>query len=84
MIAVDKENSQEEMLLPLKDVFIASKIAGALATIDVSLDYVNPLQEKALEAVYEFPLDKNMLMGKLKAEIDGREVEAQVRDKEKA
>ena len=68
--------SSEKRVLPLKEVFISAKAAGAMATIDVSLDYLNPYESSALEATYEFPLEKTMLVAKLEAEIDGRKVEA--------
>ena len=52
--------------------------------MDLNLAYLNPSKECALEANYEFPLDKTMLMAKLVADINGRTIEAQVRDKAKA
>ena len=65
----------QDRLLPLKEVFISAKAAGAMATIDVCLDYLNPYENSALEATYEFPLKKSMLVANLEAEIDGRTVE---------
>ena len=37
-----------------------------------------------MEATYEFPLEKNTLLAKLTAELNGNKIEAQIRDKEKA
>ena len=57
---------------------------GAFATVDLDLIYLNPSHDTTLEACYEFPLEKTTLLAKLTAEIDGKTIEAEVRDKEKA
>lgn len=57
-------------------------IDGAFATCDLDLTYLNPSSDCALEATYEFPLEKNTLLAKLTAELNGKTIEAQVRDKE--
>lgn len=59
-------------------------IEGAFATCDLDLVYSNPSSDCALEATYEFHLEKNTLLAKLTAELNGQTVEAQVRDKVKA
>ena len=77
-------NGGEDSLLPLQKVAIDAKVDGAFATINLDLTYLNPSQESALEATYEFPLDEKTLLAKLTAELNGMTVEAIVRDKEKA
>ena len=67
-------------LLPLKDVFVSAKASGAFAIVDVNLTYINPSQSSAIEATYEFPLEKHMIVGKLEAEIDGSKIEALVKE----
>ena len=90
MMAVPVQNEAgnawngEAKLLPLKDVFISAKASGAFATVDVNLTYSNPSPSSAIEATYEFPLEKHMIVGKLEAEIDGKKIEAVVKDKENA
>ena len=73
-----------ECLLPLQKVDIDVIIEGSFATCDLDLVYSNPSPDCALEATYEFHLEKNTLLAKLTAELNGHTVEAQVRDKEKA
>ena len=68
----------------MQKVGIDANIQGAFATVDLDLIYFNPSPDTTLEACYEFPLEKNTLMAKLIAEINGKTIEAEVRDKEKA
>ena len=51
-------------------------IEGAFATCDLDLVYSNPSSDCALEATYEFHLEKNTLLAKLTAELNGQTVEA--------
>ena len=74
----------KEGLLPLQEVTINAKIEAGFATVDLELVYINPSTDCALEATYEFPLDKTILLSKLVAELNGQTVEAQVRSKEVA
>ena len=67
---------QTERILPLQKVGIDVNIQGAFATVDLELIYLNPSTDTTLEACYEFPLEKNTLMAKLIAEIDGKTIEA--------
>lgn len=60
------------------------KLAGGFATVDLDLSYINPSTDCALEATYEFPLEKSTLLAKLEAELDGKKIEAQVRKTEAA
>ena len=45
---------------------------------------MNTLPDVTLETSYEFPLDQKTLLSELTAELNGKTIEAQVRDKEKA
>ena len=54
---VKGKGGAEDSLLPLQKVAIDAKVDGAFATIDLDLTYLNPSQESALEATYEFPLE---------------------------
>ena len=61
-----------------------AQISGAYATVNIELRYVNPSEEHTLEATYEFPLEKQTILSKLTAMLDGRTVDAKVRSKEEA
>ena len=63
---------------------IKCNISGALATLDVELHYTNPSDENPVEANYEFPLDKSVIISELAATIDGNTIEAKVKSKEDA
>ena len=71
-------------LLPLKSVDIQGKLSGMFATIDINLVYVNPSEEHALEATYQFPLKPKTCLASLEAELNGKTIVAKVQEKEKA
>ena len=76
------ENSADsECLLPLTKVDIDVMIEAGFATCDLDLTYQNPSSDCSLEATYEYLLEKNTLLAELKAELNGKIVEAQVREK---
>lgn len=52
--------------------------------MDIELGYENPSTEFPLEATYEFPLEKNTVLSKFQAMIDGKTIVAKVQDKEEA
>ena len=74
--SLDSSTNQQDSLLPLQRVAIEVKIAGPFATVDLDLTYLNPSADCALEATYEFPLEKSTLLAKLVAELDGKTIEA--------
>ena len=86
MVVKPDENNRDKPdgVLPLQKIGIDAKIEGAFATVDLDLIYLNPSPDTTLEACYEFPLEKSTLLSKLTAEIGGKTIETEVRDKEKA
>ena len=82
--SLDTSTNPQDSLLPLQKVAIDVKVAGPFATVDLDLTYLNPSTDCALEATYEFPLEKSTLLAKLVAELDGKTIEAQVREKQEA
>ena len=52
--------------------------------MDIELGYENPSTESPLEATYEFPLQKNTVLSKFYAIIDGKTIVTKVQDKEEA
>lgn len=83
MIVKGDERS-DNALLPLKSVDIRGKLSGMFATIDINLVYVNPSEEHALEATYQFPLKPKTCLASLEAELNGNTIVAKVQEKEKA
>ena len=81
--SLDSANRQDS-LLPLQKVAIDVLIAGPFATVDLDLTYLNPSADCALEATYEFPLEKGTLLAKLVAKLDDKTIEAQVQEKQQA
>ena len=55
----------------MQAVTINVKIEAGFATVDLDLVYINPSTDCALEATYEFPLEKTTLLSKLFAELNG-------------
>eukprot|EP00354_Favella_ehrenbergii_P008209 CAMPEP_0170464244 /NCGR_PEP_ID=MMETSP0123-20130129/9047_1 /TAXON_ID=182087 /ORGANISM="Favella ehrenbergii, Strain Fehren 1" /LENGTH=70 /DNA_ID=CAMNT_0010729865 /DNA_START=319 /DNA_END=531 /DNA_ORIENTATION=+ len=51
---------------------------------DIELTYVNPSETETFECSYEFPLEKSTVLAKLVASLDGRTVEAKVKEEEEA
>ena len=68
----------------MKKVDISCELRGPQAAINVELTYVNPSKKNPVECTYIFPLDKGTLLSKFEASIDGREIETQIMEKEKA
>jgi hypothetical protein len=73
-----------QALLPLKRVELTGIMNGAIAHIDVQMDYVNASNESAMECTFEFPLSDKSIVHKLVAVIGDKVVEATIREKEEA
>ena len=71
-------------MLPLKSVKVSGCLEGPLAIVDIELCYVNEDAESAIECAYEFPLDKDTVVSRLSAKIGDKEVEAKIKEKERA
>ena len=82
--AIAADAAEQERLLPLKKVAIKSHIWGGVATTDIELTYINPSEEETFECSYEFPLEKTTVLAKLIATLDGRTIEAKVKEVEEA
>ena len=77
-------DTENDYLLPLKKVAIKTHIFAGMAMSEIELTYVNPSQHETFECTYEFPLEKNTVLSKLVAALDGRFVEAKIQAKEEA
>ena len=59
-------------------------LEGPLAMVDISMTYINEDKHNPIECSYEFPCDKNVVVGHFSANIGGREVTAKIKEKEEA
>ena len=70
--------------MPIKNITIKGKLRGGLAILDVDLTYVNKYKKHPIECTYEFPTDKDTIIGKIVAKIGDREIVTKVKEKEVA
>ena len=82
--STSEQIEDEDYLLPLKEVSIQGSLEGPLATLNIDMTYVNESQDDAIECTYEFPMDKDTVLGSLVANIDDKEIVAKVKGKEQA
>ena len=54
------------------------------ATLYVKLTYVNVGDDSPIECTFEFPLEKQIVISKLIAQIDDKVIEARIKAKEEA
>ena len=69
--------------VPLAGVEVQGDIIGRGAKVKISQRFRNT-EKKSIEAVYKFPLPENATVCGFRAHIDGRIVEGQIEEKEKA
>ena len=70
--------------MPLKSVKVGGLLEGPLAIVDIELTYINEDTESPIECSYEFPIDQDTVMSRLVAKIGDKEVEAKIKEKERA
>ena len=59
-------------------------LEGPLAIVDIELTYINEDTESPIECSYEFLLDSDTVMSQLIMKIGDKEVEAKIKEKERA
>ena len=69
--------------IPLMGVSVKGDILGRGARVKIAQRFRNR-EEKAIEAVYKFPLPENAAICGFRALIDGRKIEGSVEEREKA
>ena len=70
--------------MPLKSVKVGGCLEGPLAIVDIELTYINEDTESPIECSYEFPIDPDTVMSQLIAKIGDKEIEAKIKEKERA
>uniref|UniRef100_A0A8C9TK71 von Willebrand factor A domain-containing protein 5A-like n=1 Tax=Scleropages formosus TaxID=113540 RepID=A0A8C9TK71_SCLFO len=69
--------------VPLKSVSVEVGVQGHVASVNSTLQYENQ-ESNPVEAIFIFPMDSNAAVYRFLARIGDVEIEAQVREKEKA
>ena len=69
--------------VPLRNVNLNIKVVDFIAEVAVEQEYVNR-ENKPIEVVYSFPVEESAAVNGFEAVIDGRELVAEVKEKEKA
>ena len=69
--------------VPLKEVTVKAQLRGYLVGLDSTLKYSNDTSNP-IEVVFRFPIDESFAVVGLEAEIGGRRIKAEVREKEEA
>ncbi len=75
--------STESEPIPLMGVMVKGDILGRGARVKVQQRFKNR-ENKAVEAVYKFPLPENSALCGFKASVDGRLIEGSIEEREKA
>jgi hypothetical protein len=72
-----------EVPVPLKHTDVRASIAGAIASVEVTQQFVNPFAEK-IEAVYVFPLPDNAAVNEFLMTVGDRRIRGIIREREEA
>ena len=70
-------------LCPLKHTDVVAGVAGFVARVDVTQEFVNPLDEK-IEAVYVFPLPQDAAVDRMEMTVGERTIRGEIKRREEA
>ena len=71
-----------ELLVPLKDVTINARFQAGFIKIESDLTYVHSENERPIEAIFEFPIEKNKVLVSMVVFIDQiKQIKAQISEK---
>lgn len=73
----------ETLELPLKHTHYFAEVSGFVARVEVIQTYTNPL-DRAIEAVYVFPLPENAAVDDMKIRVGDRVIVAEIRERRAA
>ena len=80
----DSDHSSDDAIpVPLTKVNIKAKIVDFVSEITVTQSYIN-VENNPIEAIYMFPVEEEGAVTFFEAEIDGRRIVTEVKEKEKA
>uniref|UniRef100_A0A8C5P6G8 von Willebrand factor A domain containing 5A n=1 Tax=Leptobrachium leishanense TaxID=445787 RepID=A0A8C5P6G8_9ANUR len=69
--------------VPLKGISVDVQVKGFVANVIATLKYKN-LEEKAIEAVFVFPMDDDAAVYSFKVTVEGKQIVADLQEKEQA
>ncbi|XP_053556970.1 von Willebrand factor A domain-containing protein 5A isoform X2 [Bombina bombina] len=69
--------------VPLRGISVDVQVKGFVADVTATLKYKN-VEEKAVEAVFVFPMDEDSAVYRFEATIEGKTIVAELQEKEKA
>jgi Ca-activated chloride channel family protein len=75
--------SDRSKRLPLEHTHVKANLTGYVAEVEVTQTYTNP-HEKAIEAVYVFPLPENSAVNALRMVIGKRVIEGEIQERGRA
>ena len=75
--------TDKNVCLPLKSVVFRAEVKGHVTGLQATLCYSND-SDDPVEIVFRFPVEQSHAVVGLVAVVDGRRVEAQLREKEEA
>ena len=76
-------SSDEAIPVPLQNVSINAKLVDFVSEVTVVQSYVN-VENNPIEVVYMFPIEEEAAVIYFEAEVDGRKILTQVKEKEQA
>ncbi|MBI2844841.1 MAG: VWA domain-containing protein [Armatimonadetes bacterium] len=77
------EDGQPIGQCPLKRTDVKAEISGFVTRVDVTQEFVNPLNEK-IEAVYVFPLPQDSAVDRMEMTVGGRTITGDIKRREEA
>jgi Ca-activated chloride channel family protein len=80
---IDAEHLDKLIPVPLKHTDVKASIAGYIAAVDLTQQYVNPFAEK-IEATYVFPLPHNSAVNEFVMVIGERRIRGIIRERAEA
>ncbi|MEE6457737.1 hypothetical protein FKM82_000005 [Ascaphus truei] len=69
--------------VPLRGISVDVQVQGFVADVTATLKYKN-LEEKAVEAVFVFPMDEDSAVYSFEATVDGKKIVAEIQEKKQA
>ncbi|XP_069604297.1 von Willebrand factor A domain-containing protein 5A-like [Ranitomeya imitator] len=73
----------EKLPIPLKGISVGVQVKGFVADVSATLKYKNE-EEKAVEAVFVFPMDEDSAVYSFEATVEGKTIVADLQEKEEA
>ncbi|XP_069820965.1 von Willebrand factor A domain-containing protein 5A-like isoform X2 [Dendropsophus ebraccatus] len=73
----------EKLPIPLQGISVDVQVKGFVADVSATLKYKNE-EEKAVEAIFVFPMDEDSAVYRFEAKVEGKTIVADLQEKEQA